>query len=110
MIVFNAQEISVLQHTASNGRYVTDEAFVIDMAVRGLLKDYGAQKPADGMHYFTLAEPGRQMLAAHAATLPKPRPLTRSQLRYREYRSVADCYRDFGHWLRCHFLKKEKTI
>lgn len=34
--------------------------------------------------------------------LGTPRPLTRSQKRYRDYLEVADLYEGFRHWLRAH--------
>lgn len=70
-------EASVLAHTSSNGRYVTDEKRVIEMANAGLLKDYGAQQLAGGMHYLTLTELGRKALQEWRAAQPKPKPVKR---------------------------------
>jgi hypothetical protein len=50
------KEIDVLLHTQRTGRYVTDEQFVIEMAAKGLLKDYGPQRLAGGMHYLTITD------------------------------------------------------
>lgn len=81
-------EADVLSHTIRNGRYVTDEAKVIKMGVDGLLEDFGPQKLADGMHYFTVTLDGRLALAEWRESQPKPpKPpkLTRSQNRYRAF-------------------------
>ncbi len=89
----------MLAHTSRTGRYVTDEKLVIELAAHGFLKDHGPQRLADGMHYFTMREAGRTALAEHRATLPKPKPLTRSQRRYQEYLSVCESFDSFHHWL-----------
>jgi len=101
-------EIDILRHTQRTGRYVTGESFVIEMGARGLLKDHSPQCLADGMHYFTLTEAGRKILADHQATSPKPPVLTRSQLRYREWLDISDCFNgNFGDWLRWKFGKNK---
>lgn len=79
--------LDILLHTRRTGRYVTDEPHVIQMARNGLLFDHGPQRLADGMHYLTMGSKGREMLIAHDEAQPKPKPLTRSQRRYREYLS-----------------------
>lgn len=94
------KEIDVLMHTSRTGRYVTDETDVIAMGNAGLLKDYGPQKLADGMHYFTLTEAGRQKLADWRATQPKPKPPTRSQGRYQEYLRNDCCFESLFHFLK----------
>jgi hypothetical protein len=53
-------EAGVLAHASQNGRYVTGNAEVIALAGRGLLKDYGAQRLADGMNYLTLTGKGSE--------------------------------------------------
>ncbi len=67
------QEIDVLLHTASTGRYVTGDPFVIDIARRGLLIDHGPQSLAGGMHYLTLSGEGREAVRAWNACQPKPK-------------------------------------
>lgn len=62
----------ILRHASDNGRYVTDEQFVIDLAAQGLMKDYGPQKLADGMHYLTVTSKGREALNEYQAAQPKP--------------------------------------
>ena len=92
--------IDILSHTSRTGRYVSDEPLALEMAQAGLLHDHGPQALAGGMHYLTMTALGRSTLVAHKATLPKPKPLTRSQRRYREYLSISESYRGFGDFLR----------
>lgn len=94
-----AREADVLAHTASNGRYVTDEAAVIEMGKAGLLQDHGPQNLAAGMHYLTMTHLGRMMLMQWRDAQPKPKPLTKAQLRYRDFLDV-DCGLTFIEWLR----------
>ena len=96
------QESEVLAHTSRTGRYVTDEAHIIDMGVRGLLFDHGAQEIAGGMHDFVMTPAGREALNEYRAAQPRPaekhgpwKPLTRSQERYRRYRRCAECFDNF---------------
>lgn len=70
-------EYSVLSHTSVNGRYVTDEQRVLDLATAGYLNDYGPQRLADGMHYLTLTGRGRTALNDYKASLPPPPKPTR---------------------------------
>jgi hypothetical protein len=70
---------------------------------------------ADRGHYigvnFDTDKPG-SILNAHPTSgveylgMGQVRPMTRSQRRYQEYLNVADCYDDFGHFLRCRAQRK----
>lgn len=57
------QQADVLRHTSNNGRYATDEEFVIQMGRYGLLFDHGPQRLADGMHYLTMRRCSREFRA-----------------------------------------------
>ena len=97
------EQAGILAHTSQNGRYVTEgEPAVSALAQAGLLHDHGPQTIAGGMHCFTLTPNGRQALQAHRHTLPKPKPPTRSQSRYRRYRHHRDagCNLSFREWLK----------
>lgn len=108
MSALTSQEIEVLRHTINTGRFVTDEAHVLAMAECGLLRDHGAQEIAGGMHYFTMAQAGRDAFAAYQATLPPPPKLTRSQIRYRRFLS-ADCGMKFSEWLKWETWSKRRA-
>lgn len=64
---------------------------------RGLMKDYGPQSLAGGMHFYAVTDSGRAVVLANR---PVPKKLTRSQARWREYRSCADCFESFWHFLK----------
>ena len=83
-------EALVLVHTSNTGRYVTDEAKVIEMAQRGLLRDYGPQKLADGMHYLTMTGAGRDALIAWRARQPKPPKVKGPSREFRAWRAYVD--------------------
>lgn len=76
------RQADVLLHTSSNGRYVTDEADVIQMGKDGLLFDHGPQALAGGMHYLVMTPKGREALNEwKAAQPPPPKPKRRPQSR-----------------------------
>jgi len=85
-------EADVLAHTSRNGRYMTDSPRVIALAARGLLRDYGAQRLAGGMHYLTLTDKGSEALREWRSRQPvvkvKPRRQSREFEAWREYREV----------------------
>jgi hypothetical protein len=100
-MTLSPEQLDILVHTSRTGRYVSDEcAPLVELVNGGLLFDYGPQKLAGGMHYFTLTTAGSEALAAHRATLPKPKPLTRAQRRYREFLSSGGIHGRFGDWLK----------
>lgn len=103
-------EADVLRHTSDTGRYVTDEKKVIELGERGLLNDYGPQRLADGMHYFTLALKGQEALQAWRDAKPQPPKISRKKAaarsRYQEYLRVGDIYGSFHQWLKHKFPKK----
>ncbi len=98
------EQYEVMNHTSSTGRYLTgdgsrDYAVCIELAALGWLRDHGPQTLTNGDHYYTTTPSGRQALNEHRAALPQPKPLTKSQRRYRRYLSVGDCFRSFRHFL-----------
>jgi hypothetical protein len=83
-------------------RFVTDPASTdgqkCEELVRiGLMKDFGAQSIAGGMHCYAVTRDGIAAMHEHSAKPPK---LTRSQERYRRYRECADCFENFRAFLR----------
>lgn len=86
----NDWEADVLAHTSSNGRYVTDEKRVIALAGAGLLKDYGPQPIAGGMHYLTLTGRGRTALEAWRAGKPKPKRMKRRSEQLNRWREFVE--------------------
>ncbi len=96
-------EASVLEHTSNNGRYVTDEISVIEMASkRGLLCDYGPQRIADGMHYLTITLKGREALSEWRSKQPKPPKPKRQSREFRAWRSYVEACgnMEFSHFHR----------
>lgn len=98
------KQADVLSHTRRTGRYVTVEEEVVEMVKAGLLRNHGVIPWTNGYSHFTLTETGRKALEDYEATLPKPKPLTRSQRRYREW---ADSLSEltFIDWLRQRYCK-----
>lgn len=68
------------------------------MAFRGMLHDHGAQELAGGMHYLTMTALGKEQLREYRDSIPKPKPLTRAQQRYRRWLNSGG-YMPFGIWL-----------
>lgn len=96
----------ILLHTSTNGRYVVgpesanEFALIQRMVEAGLLEDCGPQRIAGGAHLFYTTPGGRRVLADYQAALPKPKPLTNAQRRYRDFLD-ADSGLTFIEWLRC---------
>lgn len=87
------KQADVLAHTSSNGRYVTDETLVLEMAQDGLLHDRGAQRLAGGMHYFTMTALGRYALNEWRAVQPKPpKSKRRCTEAFRKWRDYCDAF------------------
>lgn len=70
-------EAEILAHTSRNGRFVTGEQRVIDLAGRGLLFDHGPQRLTAGAHYLVTTMKGRAALSAWRSAQPKPKPAKR---------------------------------
>lgn len=85
-------EADVLLHTSSNGRYVTDERRVIEMADRGLLFDHGPQPLAGGMHYLVTTPKGRAALNDWKAAQPKPKPVKRRSVQFQKWRDHCEVF------------------
>lgn len=66
-------QADVLRHTSINGRFVTDDPRVIEMASQGLLFDFGSQRLAGGMHYLTTTRKGTEALIEWHAAQPNPK-------------------------------------
>lgn len=95
-------EADVLRHTSNNGRYVTGEERVIELASRGLLFDHGPQRLAGGMHYLVMTPEGRRQLNLWQAAQPKPKARKRRVSRqFRAWRDYVDAngYRKFPDFL-----------
>lgn len=56
---------------------------------------------------FTVTRAGINAVAEHS---PQPPKLTRGQQRYRDYVKVADCFEDFGHYLRFKAAEKRRGV
>jgi hypothetical protein len=65
------REALVLVHTSQNGRYVTDDPFVIEMGKRGLLRDHGPWELAGGASFLTMTPKSRDLLIEWRAAQPK---------------------------------------
>lgn len=107
-MITNEQQ-AILRHTSNTGRYLTggtSRDFVVcqELAAAGLLRDHGPQRLADGDHYYTTTAKGREALNEWQATQPKPKPLTRSQKRYRHFLSL-DFMGSFREYLACKYCK-----
>lgn len=72
MSLLTNEQADVLDHASKNGRYVTGDARVLEMAREGLLRDYGPQALAGGDHYLTVTPKGREALNRWRAVQPKP--------------------------------------
>lgn len=107
------EEADVLAHTSRTGRYVTGEESVIDMGRRGLLYDHGPQRLVNGDHYFVMTSKGAEALREWREAQPKeaaPKPLTRSQRRYRDCCRVSECFDSFRQWLAWNTNKRMADI
>lgn len=86
--------LSVLQHTSRNGRYVTDEPAVFEMAAQGYLRDHGTSAIwSEGTRGFTLSAKGREALNEHERNYccnPQPKPK-----RKRRVGPAFRCWRDY---------------
>lgn len=87
-------EAEVLSHTSKNGRYVTDEARVLEMAVAGLLRDFGQQALAGGAHYLEMAPNGRAAFSEWLTGQPKPKFVRRRvSPAFEGWRTYRELYR-----------------
>jgi len=82
-------------------RFVTDPDCAdglgcTELVTLGMMHDHGAQSLAAGMHCYTVTQAGVQAMREHS---PKPPKLTRSQERYRRYRDVSECFKNFRAFL-----------
>lgn len=92
-MILTAFQSDVLLHTSSNGRYVTDEAAVLEMAKLGLLYDHGPQRLAGGMHYLVMTRAGRSALNEWHAAQPKPKVKKRRMSeQFQSWRNFCDGY------------------
>jgi|GEM_PF-2797792 len=97
-LAITQEEVDILKHALSTGRYLASDRRGLALAQRGFLRDYGPQRLANGDHYFTITMAGRVALQEHQAAMPKPKPLTRSQQRYRDWLRYG--FGTFGEWIR----------
>ncbi len=98
-------EADVLSHAYTNGRYVTDDLSVIEMADRGLLRDYGPQLLAAGMHYLTTTSAGRSALVEWRRAQPRP-PKVKKKRRSPQFQAWMDYQDANGRFPFPEFIKK----
>jgi hypothetical protein len=101
--VMTAKQASVLAHTSETGRYCTDDPEVIAMGEVGLLRDFGPQEIAGGMHYLWMTDKGRKALEEWRAAQPKPpKPKRRQSRQFKAWRSFCDGYKrmPFGQFVK----------
>lgn len=84
------KEADILRHTSDNGRYVTNEEFVIEMGKRGLLFDHGPQRLAGGMHYLVTTMKGREELNEWQRSQPKPKKKRRRSEVFDSWQNYMD--------------------
>lgn len=89
------RQADVLLHASRNGRYVTDEADVIQMGRDGLLFDHGPQALAGGMHYLVMTPKSREALSEWKRAQPappkppKPKRIGKAFAAWRQYREAT---------------------
>lgn len=69
-----------------------------DLESRGLVRRADEPRPGRPYVIFTTTAKGRQLAEESYVDLAKT--LTKSQLRYRKYLEVSDCFESFGHYLK----------
>lgn len=84
--------IEVLLHTSQNGRFVTGEQRVIDLAKRGFLFDHGSQRLACGDHYLVLTTKGRDALNNWHRQQPKPKWIRRASRSFSAWQRHCDAF------------------
>lgn len=67
-----------------------------ELCEQELMKDYGPQSIADGMHCFCVTDAGKDAVGLHS---PSPPRVSRSRQRYLSWLK-ADCGMKFGEWLK----------
>lgn len=67
------------------------------LVAQGFMKDHGAVTTFGGMHCYSVTQAGYDAMKAHS---PAPPKLSRSKQRYQDYLKVADCFKNFLHYLR----------
>lgn len=108
-IMISDYEAEILRHTSSNGRFVTDEKRVIELAERGLLYDHGPQRLAGGMHYLVMTGKGRTALNEWHSFMkaygPKP-PKVKVRRKSKQFRAWEDYCEANGRLGFSEFLKE----
>lgn len=98
LATLTAWEADILSHASQNGRFVTGEQRVIDLAGRGLLYDHGPQPLAGGAHYLVTTLRGREALSAWRAAQPKPKApkRPRQSRQFRAWMNYCDANGRYG--------------
>lgn len=87
------EEISILDHTSTNGRFVGGGGILLGLARRGLLRDYGPQALCGGDHYLILTAAGRKALNEWKAAQPRPKvPRQRRSRQFQGWRDYCDLF------------------
>ncbi len=68
-----------------------------DLVALGCMQEHPPAQLSGGDPIFAVTKVGLEAVTRES---PKPPKKTRSQVRYREYLEVADCYEGFGDWLK----------
>ena len=78
-----------------------------ELVALGHMREHTANALTGGDPCFTVTRAGIDAVAEHS---PPPPKLTRGQQRYRDYVKVADCFEDFGHYLRFKAAEKQRGV
>lgn len=92
----NARSLDGRRNRFITGPDSTDWPACQELAAHGWLQDCGPMNTFGGDHYFQVTDSGRAVVLLHK---PVPKPLTRSQRRYRAFLDgIGDM--KFGDWLK----------
>lgn len=96
--MITAHEADILRHASNNdGRYVTDDAVVLDLARRGLFENRGQPAIYAGMSALMITRAGREALNEWQAAQPKPKvKKRRTSPAFDSWRRYCDANGDFG--------------
>lgn len=86
-------------------RYVCDpNPDMTELVALGLMQDNGTLSFTGTMHFYSVTEKGLSEMLRQS---PAPPKISKSKARYRRYRSVADAFENFRHFL--NFEKDERA-
>lgn len=112
---YTKSELSIVQHSLGVDQYGQGEMYrnhfasdptpeLENLVTHGLLADRGVVKWAGELHCYCVTKKGIRWMKKQS---PAPPKVSRSQLRYRKWLDVQDCFGDmtFGEWLKGGFYK-----